>query len=124
MFKIEIQSVVIRPVHDRQIHGLSGCSVGIPFRLIFDVSQLLQPLLLQSHGLIGQRHGLIGLSVRMGIFPSSVCEIGHRIIVRMPEIFILQVADLMDSLKECLILRNDGPKREGMDPGTAGFLLF
>ena len=54
MLKVEIQAVVLRTMHNGQVHRLCGRSVGIPFGFIADASQLIQSLFLQRHRLISQ----------------------------------------------------------------------
>ena len=42
----------------------------------------------------------------------------------MPEIFVLFIADRINSVDKLHILWKNGSEREGMDPRSAGFLLF
>ena len=52
MLEVKVQSVILRAVHYGQIHSLRADPVGIPFCLVADISQLIQPFLFQSQRLI------------------------------------------------------------------------
>ena len=62
MLEVEVQAVVFRPVHDRQVHALRTGAVRIPLGLVSDTSQLFQTFLLKGERLVGQRDRLIGQS--------------------------------------------------------------
>lgn len=73
MLKVEVQAVVLGTVHDGQIHGLGSHAVGIPLGGVADVAQLIQALLFQGEGLVGQGDRLIGQTgVGLGISLGTV----------------------------------------------------
>ena len=123
MLKIEIQTVVVGTMHHRQVHRLDGGPVWIPLCLIPDVSQLIQSLFLQGHGLISQGHGLIGRALRRIVKPAPVSEVLRRIIIGMTEHLVLTVSDRQNAIHKGLVFRKNGSEGKRMYPCAAGFLF-
>ena len=119
MLKAEVQTIILRPVHHSEVQAVGIIAVAVSLGLVPDAPQVRESFFPQGGRLIGQGNGLVAHSPGRVIELPPVAKILCRIEIHIAEYFILLVPDLMDSLQEGPLLRQNRPERETVNPGSS-----